>query len=218
MLGLASFTAISLFLLRSVLGATTARPGACPALPNPLPAPTDLPIIEAFPNPWTFFNNETVRSPADWECRKAELKTLVQEYMYGYFPDPSQETVRASRSGAGGLNLSVEVEFQGKKTSWNVTLSMPTNGVVPTKEKPIPVVISAGGINDTVFTGSGVALATFNVGDVAADSITPGGAFWELYSGRDIGAYSRITIRIWKLTGIVHRCPHCLGLGLQSNP
>lgn len=187
---MAWFTALAVIctsLLPGALAASTARPGACPALPNPLPAPTDMPIIDAFPDPWTFFNNETVRSPADWECRKAELKTLVQEYMYGYFPDPSLEKVHAVRSGEGGLNVTVSVSLGRNTASWNITLEMPTN-VRASREHPVPVVVSAGGVNDTVFTGSGVALATINVDDVANDSIIPGGAFWELYSGRDIGA------------------------------
>lgn len=68
---------ISSLLLYSVFGASAASQ-ACPALPNPLPAPTDLPIIDVMPNPFQFFDNRTLHSQADWECRKAELKTLVQ--------------------------------------------------------------------------------------------------------------------------------------------
>ncbi|KAI5115455.1 hypothetical protein M0805_001278 [Coniferiporia weirii] len=185
---LAVFSLLSLLL---VAGASTARPPqACPALPRSLPAPTDLPIIEPLPDPWTFFNNASVKSPEDWACRKAELLTLVQEYMYGYYPDHSRETVSAVRNGTA---LSVTVSVGKKSGSFNVTLSMPTS-VNATRRHPVPVVISAGGVNDTVFLGSGIALATFNVGDVAADSFTPGGAFWDLYSGEDIGV---ITAWAW---------------------
>ena len=73
------FATVSVFLL-GALGAGAASQ-ACPALPNPLPAPTDLPIIDDMPNPFQFFNNKTLRSQADWECRKAELKTLVQVHL-----------------------------------------------------------------------------------------------------------------------------------------
>ena len=63
---------------------------------------------------------------------------------------------------------------------------MPTNRP-PTASDPAPVVISAGGVDNNVFLGSGVALATFNLPDVAADSNSKTGAFWTLYPGADIG-------------------------------
>ena len=65
-------------------------------------------------------------------------------------------------------------------------MSFPTN-VRATPDSPVPVVISAGGINNSVFLDYGVGLATFNLPDVAADSPIPGGVFWELYPGEDIG-------------------------------
>lgn len=103
--------------------------------------------------------------------------------MYGYYPDTSKERVSAVRSGE---NLTVTVSKGQLSGSFTVTLSFPTN-VNATARHPAPVVISAGGVNNTVFLANGIGLATFNVGDVAADSTTPGGAFWELYSGEDIG-------------------------------
>ncbi|EJD04751.1 uncharacterized protein FOMMEDRAFT_187173 [Fomitiporia mediterranea MF3/22] len=170
----------SLFVLFSV-GTASAR--SCSSLPNPLPFPTDLPIIEALPNPFKFFNNESVRSPEDWECRRAELKTLVQEYMYGYYPNHSLEHVTATRNGS---QITINISVGENSTSFGATLSMPTS-VNATPKAPVPVVISTDPVNNTVFLGSGIALATFSVNDVAADNIVPGGAFWDLYSGRDIG-------------------------------
>lgn len=61
---------------------------------------------------------------------------------------------------------------------------MPTTRLAP---GPVPVIINVGGVNESAFLDYGIALATFNSDDVAADSTTPGGAFWDLYSGRDIG-------------------------------
>ena len=52
---------------------------------------------------------------------------------------------------------------------------------------PVPVVISEGDINSSVFLDYGMGLARFNLPDVAADSPIPGGIFWELYPGEDIG-------------------------------
>ncbi|KAF8887575.1 hypothetical protein BD779DRAFT_1527000 [Infundibulicybe gibba] len=125
-----------------VLAFTRTISGACPTLPKPLPSATSLPIITALPNPWQFFDGTPVRSTADWSCRKAEIKTLAQEYLYGYYPDHSRET-------------------GGKSASFETTLTLPP--------------------------GSRSRTATFDVNTVAADSTTESGAFWELYSGRDIG-------------------------------
>ena len=174
-----AFLACLAFLLAASLVA-----GQCPALPSPLPAPTNLPVIDAMPDPFTFFNNATVETPEDWDCRRAELLTLVQEYMYGYYPDHSQETVKATRNGN---SLSITVSANGRSAAFGATLALPTN-VRATSQSPVPVVISAGGVDNNVFLGSGVALATFNLPDVAADSTSKTGTFWSLYSGRDIGA------------------------------
>ena len=171
------------YLATSTFVLAARHPTVCPALPNPLPEPTDLPEIPALPDPFKFFNNETVRTREDWLCRRKELLTFVQEYMYGYYPDHSKEKVTATRNGS---SVSITVSAGGKSGTFAASIELPTNVVASPRNK-VPVVISAGGVNDTAFIGSGVALATFNLPDVAADSITPGGVFWELYSGRDIG-------------------------------
>ncbi|KAL5498114.1 hypothetical protein ACEPAH_2244 [Sanghuangporus vaninii] len=163
--------------------ANTVRAQACPTLPSPLPAPTDLPVIDVMPDPFTFFNNASVQTPEDWDCRRAELLLLVQEYMYGYYPDHSQETVNTTRAGN---SLSITISANGKSATFGASLALPTN-VRATPQSPVPVVISAGGVDNNVFLGSGVALATFNLPDVAADSTTRTGTFWTLYSDRDIG-------------------------------
>ncbi|KAL5478692.1 hypothetical protein ACEPAI_1969 [Sanghuangporus weigelae] len=169
--------------LALLFAANTVRAQSCPTLPSPLPAPTDLPVIDVMPDPFTFFNNASVQTPEDWDCRRAELLTLVQEYMYGYYPDHSQETVNATRTGN---SLSITVSANGKSATFGASLALPTN-VRGTPQSPVPVVISAGGVDNNVFLGYGVALATFNLPDVAADSTARTGTFWTLYSGRDIG-------------------------------
>ncbi|PFH48969.1 carbohydrate esterase family 15 protein [Amanita thiersii Skay4041] len=163
----------ALILLASLLPFSQQAPTACPSLPNPLPGFSSLPVISALPNPWAFFD--------DWQCRKEQIKTLVQEYFYGYYPDHSLETVRAVRSGN---TVNITVTANGRTGTFSATLSFPSRAS-PTNR--VPVVINPGLIDTTVFLGSGVALATFNVNTVAADSSSKTGAFWNLYNGRDIG-------------------------------
>ena len=167
----------------SFASAASRRQTACPTLPSPLPAPTDLPVINVMPDPFTFFNNDTVASPDDWACRKAELMTLVQEYMYGYYPDHSQETVNATRNGD---TIAITVSNSEGSGTFEATLEFPTN-VQATAANPAPVVISAGGVNDSAFIDNGVALATWNLPDVASDDTLRNGVFWQLYAEQDIG-------------------------------
>lgn len=155
--------------------------GTCSPLPNPLPAPANYPLTPTLPDPFQCYSGQRLNSTADWASRRAEIKTLVQATFYGYYPDHSQETVTATRSGN---TIRITVTAAGKSGSFNTTLTLPA-GASPAK--PIPVVISAGGVDNNVFIGSGVGIATFDTGSVAADSTAKTGAFWSLYSGRDIG-------------------------------
>ncbi|KAF8887577.1 hypothetical protein BD779DRAFT_504185 [Infundibulicybe gibba] len=174
---------ISLFaVFTSILAFARVTSGACPTLPNPLPAATSLPIITTLPNPWQFFDGTPLKSTADWACRKAEIKTLVQEYFYGYYPDHSLETVTATRSGN---SISITVKAGGKSATFGATLTFPSGGA--SAAAPVPVMINPGLIDNNAFLSVGVALATFDVNTIASDSASKTGAFWTLYAGRDIG-------------------------------
>lgn len=171
----------SLAVLFAALAVPFVQGQTCNSLPNPLPQPSALPIIDTLPNPFTFWNGSALRSRADWACRRQELLAVVQNYMYGVYPDRSQETVSATRSGN---TLTIRITAGGKTGQFTATLSLPSGA---SAQNPVPVVITTGGAQASVFTGSGVALATFSTGSVAADSSSKTGAFWSLYSGRDIG-------------------------------
>ena len=106
--------ALHLTIILGLVGVVIAQ--GCAPSPAQLPEPSDLPIISTLPDPFTFrLSDRRVRSRADWECRRAELKTLVQHYLYGYWPDPTRETVHASRDG---INLTVSVSVDGKTVSF----------------------------------------------------------------------------------------------------
>ena len=179
----------------------------CAPLPAQLPAPSDLPIISTLPDPFTFrLSNRTVASHADWECRRAELKTLVQEYLWGYFPDRTAETVHAAREGN---NITVTVSANDKTASFVANITFPStlhahpNPPSSSSEAAeddvgpglghaqIPVIIAAGTVlapvNITPFLESGAAVVQFDVNAVGNDSWTRVGAFWDLYPDRDIG-------------------------------
>ncbi|KAK0221991.1 hypothetical protein IW262DRAFT_1448147 [Armillaria fumosa] len=141
-----------------------------------LPKPADLPIIPNLPDPFTF--RLTDQRPA----RKKEIFILVQQYLYGYYPERSLETVRATRSGN---NLTVNISVGGKLASFAATLTFPSGGA--SASHPVPVVINPVAIDNNAFLNSGIALATFETDSVAIDSTARTGAFWTLYGNRDIG-------------------------------
>ncbi|KAI0355411.1 hypothetical protein OH77DRAFT_1496128 [Trametes cingulata] len=173
----------SLFLLATAVLSNAAAITRCAVSRADLPQPSDLPIIHTLPDPFTFrLSNRRVRSRADWECRREELMTLVQQYLYGYYPDHSRERVLAHRTGN---NLTITVHAEGKSATFPATLTFPPRNA--THFGRVPVVINPGSIENTPFLESGVALATFDVSTVAVDSTARTGAFWTLYGDRDIG-------------------------------
>ena len=76
----------------------------CSALAADLPAPADLPVQQAFPDPLRFQDGTPVRTADDWfNRRRPELKTLIQHYMYGTLPAPVKPTARVLRQDAAAL-------------------------------------------------------------------------------------------------------------------
>ncbi|KAK0188191.1 hypothetical protein F5146DRAFT_1104901 [Armillaria mellea] len=132
-----------------------------------LPKPADLPIIPDLPDPFTFrLTKQRVNSRADWPARK-EILTLVQQYLYGYYPEHSLETVRATRSGN---NLTINVSAGGMSTSFAAALTFPSGGA--SAAHPVPV-------------GSHLLPSTLIALPLISTART--GAFWTLYGNRDIG-------------------------------
>ncbi|KAI0334197.1 hypothetical protein GY45DRAFT_1380405 [Cubamyces sp. BRFM 1775] len=152
-----------------------------------LPQPSELPVINTLPDPFTFrLSNRRVESRADWGCRREELMVLVQQYLYGFYPDHFCERVHARREGN---NLTITVSVDGKSASFNADMVFPSE---MDRGERVPVVITTGPTdlvpaNTTSFLESGVAVAKFDVNAVANDSYTRIGAFWDLYGDRDIG-------------------------------
>ena len=220
---------LSLLHIAVVALAGTAAAQSCAPLPAKLPQPSDLPIISTLPDPFTFrLSNRRVDSVADWECRRAELKTLVQEYLYGYYPDRALEAVRASRHEN---NLTITVSTGGKSASFLANITFPTAAQgsqnrtqgASLAASRVPVVIAAGTylapVNITPFLESGVAVAQFDVNTIANDSATRVGAFWDLYADRDIGPYSTVKgLRAPDPRAHIFRRHDSLGLGRTSNP
>ncbi|KAH8196441.1 hypothetical protein TruAng_009401 [Truncatella angustata] len=123
-----------------------------------------------------------ISTPDEWyQCRQPEIINMLQEYQYGYYPDHSQETVKATRSGT---TVNIEVTANGKTGKFKATLVLPSGASASAKA---PVVINIGGIQNQPYLQAGIAVVGFDYTTVAADSNSKTGAFWDIYKGRDIG-------------------------------
>ncbi|TRM59048.1 carbohydrate esterase family 15 protein [Schizophyllum amplum] len=153
----------------------------CTPLPSPLPAFDDLSVMTTLPDPFTFYNGTPLASTDDWACRQQEIKTLVQEYFYGYYPDTSNETVTATvAQGWQGQTLAITITSGAKTVSFNATLTLPAGA---SASAPVPALITLGGFGPTA---DGAAAIAFDAAPIAYDGSQKTGAFWELYEG-DIG-------------------------------
>lgn len=178
----------------------------CAAVPSPFPAWSQLPEQTTMPDPFLPLGYTTtsnagndslaafsqavmsgkakgrIQTPGEWSsCRQPEILKMLQEYQYGYYPDHSQENVTATRSGN---TVNISVSAGGKTGKFAATLQLPTGA---NKTAPVPVVINIGGMDNQPYLSAGIAIVGFDYISVAADNNSKTGAFWSIYSGRDIG-------------------------------
>lgn len=169
----------------------------CAPIPSPFPTWQQLPLQSSLPDPFLPLRYTTTDNAGDvmagkgqnrvqtreewYKCRQPEILQLLQEYQFGYYPDHSQETVEATRSGN---TLSIAVKAGGKTGTFKATITLPSGA---SASKPAPVVINIGGMQDQPYLSAGIAVAQFDYTSVAPDSNSKSGAFWSIYNGRDIG-------------------------------
>lgn len=73
--------------------------GPPPRAPYPLVA--DLPVCDAFPDPWLRDNNTRVASAGEWSGHRSSTIELLEHYMYGHAPVPSD--VRSTLTGTSDV-------------------------------------------------------------------------------------------------------------------
>ena len=151
------------------------------------PDPHDLPVLNTLPDPFTFRNGQKVRSAADWEKRRAEIKDLAQYYEFGYMPArPQSVTASSNAGGAGGAGspiagrtITVTVADGGKTASFAPVLSLPTTGTAP-----YPVIVQQdfrAAAGRPAFLEAGYAVLSIPTYSVASDDGNHNGAFFTLY-------------------------------------
>jgi endo-1,4-beta-xylanase len=145
----------------------------------PKPA-SELPAIKELPNPFTFSDGSPVRTGEDWARRRAELKDLFQDYMYGHLP-PKPKTMTINR-GDKVMDKENQVVLQDLELNLaqdDKTLTMHVQVALPPDAKaPVPVVVQSGfgrrgaasGQRFTLFTKHSYAVAECSFNEVAMDN------------------------------------------------
>ena len=162
------------------------------SLPDPFLPPSYMTLDNAESNPDNFTQNimngrgpKRVTTREEWyQCQQPQLIQLLQEYLYGNYPDHSQETVEVLRYGN---TMTINVTAGGKTGSFSARLSIPSSS---SRKGPFPAMIFMGAPNygrEGYYTSNGYILAEIIAEEIASE-MNKTGAFWDIYGGRDIGA------------------------------
>jgi endo-1,4-beta-xylanase len=147
------------------------------------PDPLDLPALTNLPDPFTFFDGTKVRTKADWDKRRTEIRDLVEYYEYGTMPAKPQSLTAVATAVAANANdrsIAVSIEDRGKRATFTPVLHLPPNG-----KAPYPVIVEqsfrAAAAPNRAFTDGGYAVLSIPTGDIASDNANHTGAFFTLY-------------------------------------
>ncbi|MCX7720769.1 MAG: hypothetical protein N2Z64_05735 [Dictyoglomus thermophilum] len=141
------------------------------------PKPKDLPLLYDLPDPFTFFDGSRVENLEDWDRRRQEIKELYQFYMYGYYPDTSEEEVDYK---VNENTVSIRIRKENRETTFNARFSLPEE---KNFNPPYPVIVVIGFIGEHIpyITSKGYSVVIFDPYQVAKDDFTHQGAFYEIY-------------------------------------
>jgi hypothetical protein len=146
-------------------------PAECSQLPAHLKLVNETYIL---PDPFKFIDGRRTNNKADWACRAAQVRALVQEYELRY--KPTQPKLLNSNFSSNALNITAGI---GNKTiQFSLPITYPTTGTAP-----YPVIIAYSGLSIPVPLG--VAVITFDNSEMGQhnDQSSRGvRLFYDLYS------------------------------------
>ncbi|KAK1752974.1 hypothetical protein QBC47DRAFT_453641 [Echria macrotheca] len=137
--------------------------------------------VAKLPDPFTTASGAKVATKADFECRRAEISKMLQQYELGTYPPPADK-VEGTLSGTG---ITVKVTVGSKSISYSASIKKPSGG-----SGPGPAIITIGGSSLPIPSGVG----TINFGNDAfaqqtGSSSRGKGLFYDLFgSSHSAGA------------------------------
>jgi hypothetical protein len=126
--------------------------------------------LDVLPDPFKFLNGTTVRTKADWACRREQLRAMFLKYEQGDKP-PKPKTLTGSFTG----NTLTVMAGNGAK---NITFRVPIKR--PSGPGPFPAIITLG-LMATIPVPAGVATINLPVEVIAKNDKRAQGVFYDLY-------------------------------------
>jgi len=173
----------------------------------PLPAYSELPEISYLPDPFLMADGTPITTRAEWRCRRAEIKALLEEYDVGDKPG-APSSFEASLDG-NTLNISVG---EGGET---FTITAPIARPAGAPSGPIPAIIGintpTGSLPANLFSERGIATITFNSEQLAPSGFSGGargdGNFYQLYPGATAGFMIRWAWGVSRIIDALYALP-----------
>lgn len=147
------------------------------------PEVKDLKTSDELPDPFEMLNGDEMKTKADWEARRKEIRDMYQYYMYGVWRDGSDEIVTYDYKD-GALTIYIERISTGAKTQISATVKLPDDSLKAPSENGFPVIVGMhAGISEDTAVANGFATATLDwfAYGVASDDTKRKGAFYDLY-------------------------------------
>ncbi|WP_422770472.1 cellulose-binding protein [Plantactinospora sp. WMMC1484] len=142
----------------------------------PVSVPGSLTANSRLPDPFRRLDGTRISSKADWRCQRAQIRELVERYVYGDKPaKPSSVTGTVSSS-----NITVNVSHNGRSSSFSASVQLPSGS------GPFPAVVVLGGFGaDTAaIRSAGAAVISYDpyvVGREGTPRNNKQGAFYSIY-------------------------------------
>jgi endo-1,4-beta-xylanase len=153
---------------------------------GPYPDPLDLPAIDHLNDPFRFFDGRRVKTLADWNRRREEIKNLMQYYEFGIKP-PKPSVLSATSVTSGQLrDITISMSHDGRNASFapRLTLPTPAQAAAAGKSAPFAVIVSLDylvGNGNANYLNAGYAVLSIPAGSVRSDSVAHTGAIFDLW-------------------------------------
>ncbi|AVT38248.1 cellulose-binding protein [Plantactinospora sp. BB1] len=138
--------------------------------------PGSLTANSRLPDPFRRLDGSRISSKADWRCQRAQLKEMVERYVYGDKPaKPATVTGTVSSS-----SITVNVSHNGRSSSFSASVQLPSG----TGPFPAVVVLGGFGADTAAIRAAGAAVINYDpylVGREGTPRNNKQGAFYSIY-------------------------------------
>ncbi|HEY6476543.1 MAG TPA: hypothetical protein VI456_08155, partial [Polyangia bacterium] len=150
----------------------------------PAATPKDVSISGQLPNLFTNIDGTTMSKRSDWRCRRAEMKAIVEKYIFGAKPAaPMMVTGSVSST-----QIKVHVDNGGGKViDFTVPIRLPSGAKMPA---PIIIGLTGSSLPTSITDPEGVATGTYDIQGMMSESSRTG-LYTTIY-GTSTGVSSQI--------------------------